>query len=100
MTLTTEGRSGGAAKTATGRKKRVVQTTLTTEEYRALIETLGRRRLSIQDGLHDAAMKLIEEESKVDANDSFFKIKSPERGSRLRDLSSSHDKYLYRRSRV
>ena len=81
----------------TSHEKKVIQTTLTKGEYKAFVETLGRKRLSIQEGLHHAAIRLIEEENKIDDQDPFFKIKAPERGSGLGDLSSSHDKYLYRK---
>jgi hypothetical protein len=79
----------------TSSSRKVVQTTLTKSEYKALVETLSRKQLSIQEGLHDAALKLILEENKLNANDSFFKIKSSAKGSGLGDLSIHHDKYLY-----
>lgn len=75
---------------------KVVQTILTTEEYKALIETLSRKHLSIQDGLRVAIIKLIEEENIPSSADSFFKIEAPSKGSGLSDLSVNHDKYLYR----
>lgn len=78
--------------------KKIVQTTLTKGEYRALVKTLARKHLTIQDGLHEAAVKLIQEENKLDREDSFFKLKPPLRGSGLGDLSFNHDKYLYKKS--
>lgn len=78
--------------------KKVVQTTLTKSEYKALVETLSRKQLSIQEGLRDAVIKLIQEENEPDAEDPFFKIKPAFRGSGLGDLSSNHDRYLYKKS--
>jgi len=75
--------------------KKIVQTSLTRNEYKALIETLSRKQLSIHDGLHDAALRLIQEENTVDSGDPFFKIKAPVKGSGLGDLSVNHDSYLY-----
>jgi hypothetical protein len=75
--------------------RKVVQTTLTKDEYKVLVETLSRKQLSIQEGLREAALKLIEEENKPDAGDPFFKIKPPSKGSGLGDLSVNHDSYLY-----
>ncbi len=77
--------------------RKVVQTSLTKGEYRALAETLSRKQLSIQEGLHQAAMKLIQEENKLDARDPFFNIKPPLKGTGLGDVSVNHDKYLYRK---
>ena len=77
--------------------KKVVQTVLTKNEYAALAATLSRKNLSIQDGLHQAALKLIEEENQLDKQDSFFTMPRA-KGSRAGgDLSSNHDKYLYTR---
>ena len=80
-------------------ERKVVQTTLTKSEYKALVETLSRKQLSIQKGLYEAAIKLIQEENKPDSEDSFFKIKPPAKGSGLGDLSINHDKYLYQKKR-
>ena len=70
--------------------KKVVQNTLTKSEYKALVETLSCKQLSIQQALRDAAIKMIEEENKLDPEDSFFKIKAAVKGSGQGDL-----RYLY-----
>jgi hypothetical protein len=75
--------------------RKVVQTTLTKDEYKVLVETLSRKQLSIQEGLRDAVLKLIEEENKPDAGDPFFKINPHAKGSGLGNLSVNHDSYLY-----
>ncbi len=79
--------------------KKVVQTTLTTEEYKALVETLSRKQLSIQEGLRRAAIKMVEEENKPNSKDSFFNFRPPTKGSGLGDLSSRHDMYLYQKKK-
>lgn len=77
--------------------RKVVQTSLTKSEYRALVDTLSRKKLSIHEGLHQAAMKLIQEENKPEEDDPFFMMGTTAKGSGLGDLSLNHDKYLYRR---
>lgn len=73
---------------------KVVQTSLTMEEYEALREVLEKRGMTIREGLRKAALRVITEELKIDPNDPFFTGK-PHVGSGLRDASTQHDKYLY-----
>jgi len=73
---------------------KVVQTTLDEEEYRTLKEILGKRGLSLKEGLHIAVSKLLKEETKVNAKDPFL-VRKPTGRSGRGDLSKAHDKYLY-----
>lgn len=75
-------------------KRKVVQTTLTRDEYELLADTLSKRGMTIQEGLRKAALELVESSSKVDPNDPFFRIK-PSRSGGPSDLSTKHDIYLY-----
>lgn len=73
---------------------KVVQTTLDEEEYRTLREVLGKKGLSLKEGLHLAVSQLLKEETKVDARDSFL-VRKPAGSSGRGDLSKAHDRYLY-----
>jgi len=73
---------------------KVVQTTLEEEEYRVLKETLGRRKLTLREGLKLAIAKFLKDEIKLDPRDPFFTHK-PMAKSGLKDLSREHDKHLY-----
>jgi len=70
-----------------------VQTTLDEEEYKILREVLGKRGLSLKDGLHLAVSQLLKEETKVDAKEPFLVRKTSGRSGRG-DLSKAHDRYL------
>ncbi len=73
---------------------KVVQTTLDEEEYRTLKEILGKKGLSLKEGLRIAVSQLLKEETKVDANDPFL-VRKPAGRSGRGDLSKAHDRYLY-----
>lgn len=73
---------------------KVVQTTLDEDEYRILKEILGRKGLSLKEGLRIAVSQLLKEETKVDAKDPFF-VRKPSGRSGDGDLSKAHDRYLY-----
>ena len=75
------------------REKKVVQTTLTRDEYDLLTEALSKKGLNIQDGLRKAVLAMVDSNFEIDPNDPFFKTKVAGRGPR--DLSGSHDRYLY-----
>ncbi|MGI0079648.1 MAG: hypothetical protein ACRECH_08485 [Nitrososphaerales archaeon] len=76
--------------------RKVVQTTLTREEYDLLIDALSKRGMNIQEGLRKAALALVDSDFKINPNDPFFKIRAGSSGG-MRDLSVNHDKYLYQR---
>ena len=73
---------------------KVVQTTLDEEEYRTLKEILGKRGLSLKEGLHIALSRFLKEETKVNAKDPFL-VRKPTGRSGRRDLSKAHDRCLY-----
>ena len=52
---------------------KVVQTTLTKDEYALLVNALSRRGMSIQEGLRKAALAMVDSELKMNPNDPFFK---------------------------
>ena len=73
---------------------KVVQTSLSREEYKALREALAKKGMSIKEGLREAAINVISQELKLDSGDPFLSRKSS-KGSGLGDLSDKHDKHLY-----
>ncbi len=73
---------------------KVVQTTLDEEEYRTLKEILGKKGLSLKEGLRIAVSQLLKEETKIDAKDPFL-VRKPTGRSGRGDLSKAHDRYLY-----
>jgi len=76
---------------------KVVQTTLTRDEYDLLKDALSKRGMSIQEGLRKAALAVVDSDFEIDPNDPFFKTKSSSsRG--VRDLSTNHDGYLYQKA--
>lgn len=77
---------------------KVVQTTLKEEEYKAFKEALKKKNLTIQQGLKLAVSNLLQNEFKIDADDPFFTHTVSGR-SGLRNLSTKHDKYLYKEER-
>ncbi len=77
---------------------KIVQTSLTKEEYQSLKEAFGKKGLTIHDGLRKAALRVITEELKIDPDDPFLKRKAVA-GSGLGDLSARHDRYLYEKKR-
>ncbi len=73
---------------------KVVQTELDEEEYMTLREVLRRKRLSMKEGLRLAVERLLLEETVLDPSDAFL-TRQPTGRSGRRDLSKSHDRYLY-----
>ncbi len=73
---------------------KTIQTILEEDEYKLFKEVLGKKKLSIREGLKIAVARLVEEEMKLDPNDPFFTHTATGR-SGLRDLSERHDEYLY-----
>jgi len=73
---------------------KVVQTSLEEEEYRVFKDLLGKRKLSIREGLRKAVTRMLEEEVRVDPRDPFL-VRRPRGKSGLGDLSRKHDEYLY-----
>jgi len=78
---------------------KVVQTTLEDDQYKTLREVLGKKGLSVKEGLQLAVAKLLQEEIKLEPSDSFLSRK-PSGRSGHRDLSTAHDKYLYGKGRA
>jgi len=77
---------------------KVVQTTLEEEEYKAFKEALKKKNLTIRQGLKLAVSNLLQNEFKIDADDPFF-THNPVGRSNLHNLSTKHDRYLYKEER-
>jgi hypothetical protein len=73
---------------------KVIQTTLEEDEYRTLREVLGRKGLSLKEGVRLAVSNLLRDEMKLDPSDPFLSRKPVGRSGR-KNLSKAHDKYLY-----
>ena len=69
------------------------------EECRTLREGVRKKSLSLKEWLHLAVTKLLQEEVKLNPEDTFFSRKTVGRSGR-RDLSRAHDKYLYGKDRA
>ncbi len=81
-------------------ERKVAQTELEAEEYRALAKIAGKRGLTIKDALREAALRWTSEESGIDPKDPIFDIalgrrKPQDWGRGTERASVDHDKILY-----
>ena len=81
-------------------ERKVAQTELDAEEYRALVKIAERKGLTIKDALREAALRWTSEESDIDSKDPIFDIalgrrKAKDWGKGTERTSIDHDKVLY-----
>ena len=81
-------------------ERKVAQTELDAEEYRALVKIAEKKGLTIKDALREAALRWTSEESGIDPKDPIFDIalgrrKAQDWGKGTERTSVEHDKVLY-----
>jgi hypothetical protein len=81
-------------------ERKVAQTELDAEEYRALVKIAEKKGLTIKDALREAALRWTSEESGIDPKDPIFDIalgrrKAQDWGKGTERTSVDHDKVLY-----
>src|SRR5712692_4851129 len=81
-------------------ERKVAQTELDAEEYRALVKIAEKKGLTIKDALREAAVRWTREESGINPKDPIFDIalgrrKAQDWGQGTERISIDHDKILY-----
>jgi len=80
--------------------RKVVQTDLAAEEYRALVKIAEKKGLTIKQALREAALRWTSEEFGIEPKDPIFDIalgrrKAQDWGKGTEEISIDHDKILY-----